>query len=133
MAGATILASGVLLILALLVRVSDGLIRIRFDLNLVHMLLYGRSTVRRGLVRLRSSGMMFAGHNLHGDRNGQGIAAEKRQPDSQNHCNKFSKSARHIHSLAKCAGSVKCNHIASDPSRQAKFTYASDKELKRFA
>lgn len=133
MAGAAIFADGILLILALLIWMTGGLIRVRFDLNLVHMLLYGRSTVRRRLVRLRSSGVIFAGHSLHGDRNGQGIAAEKRQPDSQNHCNKFPKSARHTHSLAKCAGSVKCNHTAFDPSRQAKFTYASDKELKRFA
>lgn len=98
MAGAAIIA-GIAL-------VAGGLILFRGKLAvMVRVLLHGRSAVQ--LILLRSDGMTVAAHRLHGDRNGQRIAAEERQPDGQDHCDKFSGGAEHGRSLAKAGGSVK--------------------------
>jgi len=102
MAGAAIIAGRLAL-------VTRRLILIRGRLGMVRMLLYGRIAVRRAL--LRNSRMTIAVHRLHGDRNSQRIAAEKRQPDGQNHCNKFSGGAQHGRSLANSCGSVKYQHF----------------------
>lgn len=99
MAGAAIIA-GIAL-------VTGGLILFRGKLVMVRMLLHGRSAVRVWLTLLRNGGMAVTAHRLHGDRNSQRVAAEERQPDGQNHCDKFSKSVRHMDSLAKLGSSVK--------------------------
>lgn len=98
MAGAAIIA-GISL-------VAGGLILFRGKLVvMVRVLLHGRSAVQ--LILLHSGGMTVTTHSLHGDRNSQHIAAEERQPDGQDHCNKFWGGAEHGHSLAKLGGSVK--------------------------
>lgn len=97
MAGAAIISG--------LALVAGGLIQICGRLVMVRMLLRGRSAVR--LALLRHSGMAVTVHRLHSDRNGQCIAAEERQPDGQDHCDKFSGSAKHGCSLAKAGSSVK--------------------------
>lgn len=89
MAGAAIFTDGILLILILLIWVTGGLIQVGVKLGLVR-LLRGRSAMRHRFARLHHGGMMAAGHSLHGNRNGQCIAAEKRQPDGHDQCNKFS-------------------------------------------
>lgn len=100
MAGAAIVAARILLIM-----MAGRMIRLRVELRM--MLLHGRSTALVRFTLLRDSGMTVAGHRLHDDRNSQRIAAEQRQPDGQNHCNKFSNGARHVRSLAKSGDSVK--------------------------
>jgi len=102
MAGTTILAGRILLLL-----MAGRLIRSRVKLGVVHGLLHGRSAVLVRLAPLRDGRMAITGHRLHGNRNSQRIAAEQRQPDGQNHCNKFSNGARHVRSLAKSGDPVK--------------------------
>lgn len=108
MAGAAIFAGRILLVLILLALILLVWVAGRLicgELVMMRVLLHGRSAVQ--LILLRSGGMTVATHRLHGDRNGQHIAAEERQPDGQYHCNKFSGGAEHGHSLAKAGGSVK--------------------------
>lgn len=112
MAGAAIVAARILLIM-----MAGRMIRLRVELRM--MLLHGRSTALVRFALLRDSGMTVAGHRLHGDRNSQRIAAEQRQPDGQNHCNKFSNGARHMRSLAKSGDSVKYESAAVQPSDPA--------------
>ena len=69
---------------------TGSLILIRVKLRMVHGLLYGRSAVRLRLVLLHNGRRAAASHRLHGDRSRQRIAAEQRQPDGQDQCNKFS-------------------------------------------
>lgn len=83
MAGAAII-SGIALM-------AGGLILFRSKLAvMVCVLLRGRCAVRLGTSLLRNGGMAVAARRLHGDRNGQRIAAEERQPDGQHHCDEFS-------------------------------------------
>lgn len=112
MAGAAIFIARTLLIM-----MAGRLIRLRVGLRMV--LPHGRSAALVRLALLRDSGMTVAGHRLHGDRNSQRIAAEQRQPDGQNHCNKFSKGARHVRSLAKSVDSVKYESAGAQPSDPA--------------
>lgn len=71
--------------------VAGGLILFRGKLAvMVCMLLRGRCAVRLGTSLLRNGGMAVAARRLHGDRNGQRVAAEERQPDGQHHCDMFS-------------------------------------------
>ena len=86
MAGAAIFADGILLIL---IWVTGGLIQVSVKLGLVRLLCV-RSAMRHRFARLHHGGMMAVGHSLHGNRNGQRIAAEERQPDGHDQCNKFS-------------------------------------------
>lgn len=106
MAGAAIFIASILPIM-----MAGRLIRLRVELRMV--LLHGRSTAFVRLVLLRDSGMAVAGHRLHGDRNSQRIAAEQRQPDGQNHCDKFSNGAMHVRSLAKSSDLVKYESAGS--------------------
>ncbi len=81
MAGAAIFAGRILLVLillvlVLLVGVAGRLTLARGKLFMLRMLLHGRSAVRPSLALLRNGGMAVAAHRLHGDRNGQRIAAE---------------------------------------------------------
>lgn len=110
MAGAAIFAGRILLVLILLAMIllvwmAGGLIRGK--LVMVRVLLHDRSAVRVWLTLLRNGGMAITAHRLHGDRNGQRVAAEERQPDGQNHRDKFSKSVQHMGSFAKLGSSVK--------------------------
>ena len=75
------------------------------NLGMVRMLLHGLSAVQ--LTLMRGGRMAVAAHRLHGGRNGQRVAAEERQPDGQDHCDKFSESTEHGHSLAKSGTPVK--------------------------
>ena len=110
MAGAAIFAGRILLVLILLAMILLVWVAGRLICGkpvMVRVLLHDRSAVRVWLTLLRNGGMVVTAHRLHGDRNSQGVAAEERQPDGQYHCDKFSKSVRHMGSLAKLGSSVK--------------------------
>ena len=82
--------AGTAIFVGRLILMAGSLILVRVKLRMVHGLLYGRSTVRLRLVLLHNGRMAAASHRLHDDRSSQRIAAEQRQPDGQDHCNKFS-------------------------------------------
>ena len=87
---------------------ADGMI---FTGGILLVMVAGRQVVVRGKMRLmhmlmmrallRRSGMAIPAFRMHGDGLGQGIAAEQRQPDGQEHCNKFSDGVRHARRVAK--------------------------------
>jgi len=88
--------------------------------SMAGMLLHARGAARFAL--LRCGGMAVCACRLHGDRHGERITAEHRQPDGQDHCNEFSGDTEHGRSLAKAESSVKYpTYAGSDMIRRTKF------------
>ena len=83
-----------------------SLIHHRLDnkLGMMHVLMHICSLLRL----LRYDSLTASAMRLHGDRAGQCVAAEQRQPNGQKYYNKFFASG-HRHSLTKLTTSVKRN------------------------
>ena len=98
MADAAIIAVGILRIL------MAGRLMVRCWLGVLHRL----DIVHVMLVLLDNGRMAITTHCLHGNRHGQRVATEQRQPDGYGYRNKFSDEMQHVHSLAKLDSPVKC-------------------------
>ena len=85
----------------LLVVVTGSRIVIRGKVCLMHMLVPGWRLVRVMHALLRHGGMATSALRTHGNRFGQRIAAEQRQPDGQKYGNKFSDRTEHVSRVAK--------------------------------
>lgn len=68
-------------------------------------------TVPVMLVLLDDGRMAITTHRLHGNRHGQRVATEQRQPDGYEYRNKFS-DEMHVHSLAKLGSCVKYKELS---------------------
>ena len=77
------------------------LILIRNRLGMMHVLMHGRSLLMRLSILSRDNGLAVSAIGRHGNRIGQRVSAEQRQPNGQNYCTKFSERTKHGLILAK--------------------------------